>query len=799
MLPIDPLLPEICATLLRAGRAVLQAPPGAGKTTRVPLALMEHIEGKILMLEPRRIAARAAAERLAQGLPKGEVGYRMRGDSKPGRRIEVVTEGILTRMVQNDPELPGVGAVIFDEFHERSLNADLGLALVLEARAALRPDLKLLIMSATLDGAAVAELLDDAPILTSQGRSFPVEIRHLSRPLAARTRLAPAVADLVLEALRETEGGMLVFLPGEGEIRDVARRLAGKIAADVVIQPLYGALPFKAQQEAIRPLARGRKLVLATAIAETSLTIEDIRVVVDGGQARRARFDPGSGMSRLVTEKVTRAEATQRAGRAGRVAKGIAYRLWAKAEEGALAAFPPPEIAEADLTGLALELAQWGSSDLPFLTPPPEAALAEARDLLLRLDALDETGRITPHGARMAMLPLHPRLAHMQLLQGESAAYIAALLSDRDFVRGAGCDLTARLSALRGRYDGPGHLDVNSAQRVRKEAHRLGKMVKDITPIHVPNDAVAVALAFPDRIGLRRKGRDPRWLLSGGRGAVMEAEDKLAGARLLVAPTLDGGGREARIRLAIPISENDLRAIFPKQIQNVEICEWSRKEGRVLAKKRQMLGQICLEERNWNAPQDAVSRALCDGIRQIGLRFSPKAARLRQRVALAREAGHTLPDMSDEALLAGLENWLAPYLKGVSDTAGLKNLDIHDPLRAMLDWSAQQLLEQVAPGEFTTPLGRKIPISYEEDVPVISLRLQEMLGVTAHPHVGNAPIKVVLLSPAQRPIQITMDLPGFWASSYADLRKDMRAQYPKHLWPEDPTCADPTLRAKPRK
>ena len=813
VLPIDHVLPELIARLRAHGRAVLQAPPGAGKTTRVPLAMLEArlTEGRILMLEPRRLAARAAAERMAETLgerPGDTVGYRIRGERRVGRgtRIEVVTEGILTRMIQSDPGLSGVGAVIFDEFHERSLNADLGLALCLEIAGALREDLVLLAMSATLDAAPVARLMD-APVVTSEGRSFPVQTRWLEAPLPRGSRLETATADLVLRALSETDGGMLVFLPGEGEIRRVASLLGDRLPGNVRLRPLYGALPFREQRSAIRPETEGRKLVLATSIAETSLTIEDIRVVVDAGRARRSRFDPGSGMSRLVTEKVTRAEAAQRAGRAGRVAEGVAYRLWTKGEEGALAAYPPAEIEATDLAGLALELALWGAApaEMPFLTPPPEAAFAEARALLEMLGALDGAGRITSHGRAMAALPLHPRLAHMMSLAGPEAAPLAALLADRDPVQGGGVDISLRLHALRdpGRFAETRRATVNrgAVERIRAEARRLARLVPADAAAAVQGPAEMAALAYPDRIGLRRKGDAPRYVLSGGKGALMDARDALAGARLIVATDLDGNPREARIRQAVQIGESALRELFADRIAWVDLCEWSRRDRRVLARQQEKLGALVLDDRIWrDAPPEALARAMLDGVRDLGLgpAMSEAARRFVARVELARGAGLDLPAMDENSLLADLETWLLPHLADVQSADDWKRFDLLAPLRAMLDWGQMQALERAAPGKFTTPLGREIPIDYSGEHPSISLRLQEMFGQTTHPMVGGTPLRVTLLSPAQRPIQVTMDLPGFWSGSYADVRKDMRARYPKHPWPEDPTQADPTLRAKQR-
>ncbi|MGJ8602803.1 MAG: ATP-dependent helicase HrpB [Marivita sp.] len=811
-LPIDPALPDLIDHLRQRGRAVLQAPPGAGKTTRVPLAMLEAglTQQKILMLEPRRLAARAAAERMADtlGEPTGRtVGYRVRGEAKVSNatRIEVVTEGILTRMIQSDPELRGIGAVIFDEFHERSLNADLGLALCLEVTSALRDDLILVAMSATLDAAPVAELMH-APIVTSEGRSFPVETRWLDKPLSKNMRLEAAIADLIAQATSKTEGGLLAFLPGEGEIRRVHAALEGRLPKDCHIRPLFGAMPFNAQQEAIRPEPQGRKVVLATSIAETSLTIEDIRVVVDGGRARRARFDPGSGMSRLVTEKVTKAEATQRAGRAGRVAEGVAYRLWTKGEDGALAAFPPAEIEAADLAGLALELALWGAqpADLPFLTPPPPGAYGEAQALLRMLGALDTKNRITDHGRTLSGLPLHPRLAHMVGVAGPEAAPLAALMADRDPVQGGGVDLALRIEALRDphRFAQTRRATVNrgAVDRIRTEAKRLRAAAPKAQAKGLTTAEMA-ALAYPDRIGLRRKGDAPRYQLSGGKGAVMDDSDALAGARLIVATDLDGNPRDARIRQAIQITESALRTLFADQIAWVNLCDWSKRDRRVVARQQEKFAAIALDDRVWkDAPSSAVALAMLDGVRELGLApaMTDAARRFIARVALGRDAGQDLPDMSDATLLETLPDWLLPHLDGVRSAEDWKRFDLLAPLRLMLDWGQMQMLDRLVPGKFTTPLGRDIPIDYSGDHPEIALRLQEMFGQKTHPCVGKTPLRVTLLSPARRPVQTTMDLPGFWAGSYFDVRKDMRAAYPKHPWPDDPTQADPTLRAKPR-
>ncbi len=810
-LPIEAALPDLIAHLRSAGRAVLQAPPGAGKTTRVPLAMLEAqlTDGRILMLEPRRLAARAAATRMAQTLgenPGETVGYRIRGEAKvsSGTRIEVVTEGILTRMIQSDPELTGVGAVLFDEFHERSLNADLGLALCLEIAGALRDDLILLAMSATLDAQPVADLMQ-APVVTSEGRSFAVENRWLSVPVPKTQRFENAMVDLIVRAASETQGGILAFLPGEGEIRRVEAALKNRLTPEITIHPLFGAMPFDAQRAAIRPAKDGRKLVLATSIAETSLTIEDICVVVDGGRARRARFDPGSGMSRLVTERVTRAEATQRAGRAGRVAPGVAYHLWTKGEEGSLLPFPPAEIESADLSALALELAVWGAGpeQLPFLTQPNQGAFSEAQSLLQMLGALDPHKRITDHGRVLAKLPLHPRLAHMLATAGPEAAPLAALLSDRDPLQAAPVDISLRLEALRDPKafvrNRPYQINRAALERIRGETARLRKLANAPKASAPLSPAEAAALAYPDRIGLHRKGNAPRFQLSGGKGAVLDESDPLAATRLIVVTDTDGDPREARVRQAIAISEAELRDLFKDQLHWSEHCEWSKRERRVVARRQEMLGQIALDDRIWkDAPTEAVAKAMLDGVRDIGMPISDAAHRFIARVTIGRNGGLDLPNMSIDSLMDTLDDWVLPYLEGIKTADALRKFDVLPALRARLDWSKQQALDTMVPAHFTTPLDRKVPIDYSGDHPEISIRLQELFGQTSHPSVAGQPLKVTLLSPAQRPVQTTMDLPGFWDGSYSDVRKDMRARYPKHPWPEDPRQADPTLRAKRR-
>ncbi len=820
-LPISAVLPDLLATLAREHHGVLQAPPGAGKTTLVPLALIEagFFKGRILMLEPRRLATRAAAERMATTLGEkvGQtVGYRIKGESRtsPATRIVVVTEGILTRMIQSDPELTGVSAVIFDEFHERSLQADLGLALTLEIREALRRDLMLLVMSATLDAAPVAALMGGAPVITAKGRAFAVETRWLKQPWVRPGQRGPrfeaAVATLVEQALLETRGGVLVFLPGEAEIRRVAALLQGHLPADTTLNPLYGALDFKAQRAAIAPAASGRKIVLATSIAETSLTIEDVRVVVDAGRARRARFDPASGMSRLVTERVTRAEATQRQGRAGRVAEGVCYRLWTRGEEGALAPFPPAEIEAADLAPLVLETALWGATDpmaLPFLTPPNPGSVVRARDLLINLGALDGAGAITAHGRKIAALPLHPRLGHMMLMGGPDAPLLAAILSERDVLARAGAkppsDLALRLAALRDpkKFDQthPFKADRSAVETVRAEARRLGKQ----TGARLGVGEMA-ALAYPDRIGLRRKGDAPRFVLSGGKGAVFDAADSLGNSRLIVATNLDGDLREARVRTAAALSETALRALFPDQIKRRETCDWSRREREVKPRQQEIFGALVLAEQHWHdCPPKRIAKAMVAGIRDLGVAALPfdKSARLLiGRIEWLRARGSDMPDCSDTGLLDDLETWLEPLLGACRKPADLKGINLSAALLARLSWEARQRLDTLAPAAITAPTGTRLAVDYSGAQPSVSVRLQEMFGVTTHPTVGpdHLPLLIELLSPARRPVQKTADLPGFWRNSYSDVRKDMRGRYPRHPWPEDPTGAAATRRVKPR-
>ncbi|MCF6305223.1 MAG: ATP-dependent helicase HrpB [Rhodobacteraceae bacterium] len=818
MLPIEPILPELLSAMRSNGMAVLQAPPGAGKTTRVPAFLYENrfCKGRIIMLEPRRVAARAAAERLAQGLgePIGQtVGYRIKGESKTGAktRIEVVTEGILTRMIQSDPELSGIDCVIFDEFHERSLNADLGLALCLEIREALRPDLAILVMSATLDAEPVAALMGDAAVITAKGRSFPVETRWLERPWSKPGQRGPrfehALADLVMTAANENSGGILVFLPGAGEIRRVETLLQGRIK-NAEIMPLYGAMPFAKQRQVLTPLKTGRKVVLATSIAETSLTIPDIRVVVDGGKSRRARFDAGSAMSRLVTERVTKAEAEQRRGRAGRVAAGMCYRLWTKGEEGGMRSFAPAEIESTDLTALVLELALWGENDpsnLAFLTRPPKTAFKAAQTLLQLLAALDKNHRITPHGKALAALPTHPRLGQMILTGGgKQAALLAALLQNRDPLRGAPYDIGLRIDALQDLKKFQNNhafiADRPMLANLRNEAKRFQKPLKNPASI-----GALLCMAFPDRIGLNRGGEAGQFLLSGGKGAIIAPGDPLANARLIVAADLDGDTREAKTRLAASISQAELLKWQAGQVSDIKLCEWSKRDRKVIARKRKMLAALILEDHNWNnAPPDMIAAAMVTGIQEMGLECLnwSKAARLMvARVEWLRARGAEISRMDPPALTETLHTWLLPYLSGCRNRADLKNLDLMPALENLLGWEGKQLLDRLAPSSILAPTGTRLMVDYSSEQPSISVRLQEMFGMTSHPTVGpdHLPLLIELLSPAQRPVQTTADLPGFWQNSYGDVRKDMRGRYPRHPWPENPEAAPPTRRVKPRR
>jgi ATP-dependent helicase HrpB len=808
-LPIREALPRLKAALSAHSAAVLVAPPGAGKTTVVPLELLDEdwvAGGRIVVLEPRRLAARAAAERMAAtlGEPVGRtVGFRVRMQSKvsAATRIEVVTEGVFTRQILADPELAGVACVIFDEFHERSLDADLGLALARDAQGLLREDLRILVMSATLDGAAVARLLADAPVIESLGRAHPVTTHYLGRDDSLR--LEDRAVRAIDRALVEQSGGVLVFLPGQGEILRTAERLGERLRDRTVeVAPLYGALDPRDQDRAIAPAPPGkRKVVLATSIAETSLTIEGVRVVIDGGQARVPRFDPASGLTRLATVRVSRAAADQRRGRAGRTEPGVCYRLWDEAETRALPAYADPEILGADLSGLALDLARWGAKDpraLAFLDPPPPAAFAEARALLVRLEALSDDGVLTPHGRALADIPLAPRLAHMVLKAAETgqaprAARIAALVTERN-LGGRDVDLRHRLDAF-ARDRSPRAGDARAlAERWANLTGRAGKG----EPL---SDGLLLAFAYPERIA-RARGPQGEFQLVSGRGAFVEPTDALARETWLAVAELGGGERRDRILLAAPLEETELLAAFAHQLTTEDRLEESG-AGRLRAKRLTRLGRLTVRETVDDNPDPAlIAGALADRVRAEGvaaLSWGPAAAALRQRLAFLRARDPAWPDLSDAALMARLDDWLAPLLVGVRSLGALKPDALEAALRSLVPWDLQRRLDAEAPARWTAPTGNSFVIDYAAEAgPLVEVRVQEVYGLGRHPTVAGTPLTLSLLSPAHRPVQTTRDLPGFWRGSWKDVRADMRGRYPKHLWPEDPATAEPTARAKPR-
>jgi ATP-dependent helicase HrpB len=819
-LPIDTVLPELLTALRAAPAAVLQAPPGAGKTTRVPLALLNEPwlgDKRIVMLEPRRLAARAAARFMAAKLGEAvgqTVGYRMRLDTKvsAATRIEVVTEGVLTRLLQDDPALSAYGCVIFDEFHERSLSADLGLALTLESQGALREDLRLVVMSATLDGEPIARLLGGAPLITSEGRSYPVEVRYAP---PGRLPWEQQLVQVVARALKEEAGSLLVFLPGVGEIRRLQRLLEPHLPADTFLAPLYGELSQGSQDAAIAPAPAGkRKLVLATAIAETSLTIEGVRVVVDAGFMRRPEFDPVSGLTRLVTVRVSQAAAEQRRGRAGRLEPGVCYRLWGESEQARLAAFTVPEILEADLSDLVLELARWGAlapDALSWLDAPPQPAWEQARELLQRLQALDGQGRISDHGRRLHELPLHPRLAHMVIRAdalgwGRMACELAALLSERDVLTGARhADVHARLAALRGE-SGEYPPDRARLGRVREGVRSLASRLQGRPqPELADTPGILLGFAYPERLAQRRPGKAPRFLLANGRGALLAEDDPLRQAPYLVAAELDGDPREARVFLAAQISRDTIEEHFGAGIEAGEFVRWDDASDAVQARRQRRYGALVLEDKPLDkVPAEAVAAGLMEGLRRKGLAGLPWSEPIRQwqaRVALMRRLeGEAWPALDEPALLARLENWFVPYAGGYSRLSQLKDFPLRQALESLLSYEQQRALEAAAPTHYAVPSGSRIAIDYLSEPPVLAVKLQEMFGEQGSPSVGHGrvPLTLHLLSPAQRPVQVTQDLAGFWRSGYAEVRKELRGRYPRHPWPEDPLTAVATRRAKPR-
>ena len=805
--PVDAVIAQLSAALAHGPAALLVAEPGAGKTTRVPLKLVDAawLKGqKIVMLEPRRLAARAAAHRMAETLGQdiGEtVGYAVRLDRRisPKTRIEVVTEGILTRRLQSDPDLQGIGLIIFDEFHERSLDGDLGLALTLDIQRGLREDLKILVMSATLDAVRVAAHLGHAPVIAAPGRVYPVVTRYLDK--AQRQTISQDASRAVFRALDETDKSILVFLPGEAEIRRTEDTLhASALPKGTVVRPLYGAMGFADQDAAIKPSPPGeRKIVLATTIAETSLTIDGIGAVIDGGFKRVPRFDPASGMTALETARVSQASADQRRGRAGRLGPGICYRLWPEAETRALAPHDLAEIFAADLAPLVLELAAWGVSDaayLRWLDPPPAAPIAQAQDLLKRLEAIDVEGRITATGKAMVKLPLHPRLAHM-VVRGHSALAcdLAALLSERDGLgRQAGADIGERLAQVRG----------SARDRIRAAS----KQIRQISGIKEgPSDAspgVLVALAFPDRIAQKRGG-ERRYRLSSGGGAILPEHDALMTQEWLAVATTDGASGDQKIFLAAPLSLREIEETFAEQIETHDGVLWDSRAKAVSASRSRRLGALVLEEKPTpKADPELIAQAMTLGVRDMGLASLPwsgGAKALRARVMFLRRKflDDGWPDLSDEYLLSSLETWLTPYLAGISRRAHLDRLDMHQIVMAMIPHDLARKMERLAPVRIEVPSGADVRIDYETGGdPVLRVRLQEMFGLAKTPAIadGRAQLRIELLSPAGRPLAVTQSLETFWSNGYPSVRSDMRGRYPKHSWPEDPLNAAPV---KPRR
>nr|WP_230166865.1 ATP-dependent helicase HrpB [Roseomonas sp. CECT 9278] len=835
-LPVAEALPALTAALRAAPNAVLVAPPGAGKTTLVPLVLKDEpwAQGsRILVLEPRRVAARAAARRMAdllgEGQPGGTIGLATRLDRlvSDRTRVEVVTEGLLVRRLQSDPGLDGVAAVLFDEAHERNLDTDLALALCLDLQANLRPELRLLAMSATLDGAAFARLMAagpihasapfgapatgpaGAPVIESLGRAFPVELRYRARDLKDARDLPEAMAGAIRDALRDHPGDVLAFLPGWGEIRRTLERLAG---LDALVVPLHGELPPAEQDIALNPAADGRrKVVLATSIAETSLTVPGVRIVVDGGYRRAPRLDAATGLSRLATLRIGKAAAEQRAGRAGRQAPGVAIRLWTEALHRGLPQSDRPEMLEAELSSLVLDCAAWGAepTTLAFLDPPPTGAVAAARALLRDLDALDGQGRITDVGRRMARLGTHPRLARMMLAAADDgeralAADIAALLEERDPIRGrdAPSDIHLRLDLLHGRDRGAasaphgGDADAGAIHRIRRAAALHRRRLRVHGSVAAQGDAGALlAAGFPDRIAAKRGAMDGAFRLASGQGARLPATDPLARAPLLAVADLELQGTETRIRMAAPIDRAVLEARFPERLRREEGAAFDARTGAVVARRRLMFGPLVLEEATLpHADPAAVAAALADAAAERGLRdlnWTDAARQAQARIGwLRRVEGDTWPDVSDAALVASVRDWLAPQLHGRTRLAELRGLDATALLLDALPWDRRRALDAALPTRIALPGGRSAAIDYARDTPTLEARAQHLFGLAAMPPLagGRVPLQVALLSPAGRPVAVTGDLAGFWKGGWADVRRDMRGRYPKHAWPEDPTA-----------
>jgi ATP-dependent helicase HrpB len=815
--PVEEVVPALIDALAASNCAVLSAPPGAGKTTRVPLVLLQAAwlgKNQILMLEPRRLAARRAASYMAQQLGErvGQtVGYRIRGDAVVSKatRIEVVTEGILTRMLHANPELPGVGLVIFDEFHERSIHADLGLAFALDVQKHLREDLRVLVMSATLDGVAIARLLQGAPVVESAGKMYPVETRYAR--FASEKPLEVRIADTVARALASEEGDILVFLPGMREIRRVEEKLQGQSNEDVVVHILHGDLSASVQEDALTPAPPGkRKVILSTSIAETSLTIDGVKIVVDSGLARTVRFDPRRGMSGLVTIPVSRAVADQRRGRAGRQSAGVCFRLWREEEHVQLSEYPVPEIRVSDLAHAALDLALWGApmgEGLSFLDPPPAAHVAQAQGVLKALGALTDDGRLTPHGRTMAGLPIHPRLAHMiirgkKLGRGVAACELAAILEERDLLGGgakADVDLASRIDAFR---RGRG-LAVGVHDRIAAQKRRLMDMV-DIEDDREGDSecGILVALAYPERIARKRAARGGSYQLANGTIAVLP-HGNLGREEFLAIADIDAGSGDAKIYLAASIKENELEGAFSEEILSEKEIEWNDVKRQVRARSVRKLGAVVLSEQPLEPTGDEITRALIEGIRRTGLQCLPwekESDRFRSRVQWVRRSIKEIsewPDLSDDALRASLENWLAPFLDRMWKLDQLQRLDLVEILRSMFNHQQLRDLDRLAPSQLLVPSGSRIALDYSPtDHPALSVKLQELFGLTETPRVGGGiiPVTIHLLSPAARPLAVTQDLRSFWQNVYPEIRKQLRARYPKHPWPENPMTATPSRR-----
>jgi ATP-dependent helicase HrpB len=810
-LPVTGVLGDITHALSNGNRAVLSAPPGAGKTTLVPLALLDQAwcTGKIIVLEPRRLAARAAAARMASLLsePVGErVGYRMRLDNRISARtrIEVVTEGVFARMILDDPELDHVSAVIFDEFHERSLDADFGLALALDVQSALRQDLRILVMSATLDIERVAGLLDEPPVIKSEGRSFPVDIQYRDRGSAER--IEDAMARAILDAYRGETGSILAFLPGQAEIQRTVERLDGRLEAETTVVPLYGNLSQKEQDLAIRPAPTGsRKIVLATSIAETSITIDGVRIVIDSGMQRLPVFEPATGITRLETVRTSRASADQRAGRAGRTASGIAIRLWHPGQTAALQPFSPPQILASDLSGLVLDLAHWGVQDparLAFLDPPPGPAFTEAKALLLQLGALDAHGSLTEKGRLMRELALPPRLSAMAISSnegglGRQACLLAVLLTEQG-LGGGDIDLDERLRRFRNEKG-------DRAEAARKLADRIASNLPKMKSSSEAVTAGRLLLhAYPDRVAFQRGGRG-RFVMANGRGAELAETERLAASQMLVIADLTGRAARARILAAAEISRAEVDAELSDAIQDGNECFFDRASRQVRARKVTRLGAIIFEEKPLPRPTgEQAAMALADGVRELGIEalpFTKEGAQLRDRIGfLHRSIDEPWPDVSDEALLARLDDWFVPFQGNASGIDSIQPGNLSDGLRSLIPHGLAQELGRLAPTHFEAPTGERHPIRYDGAEPVLAIRVQQLFGLKKHPAIagGKLPLVLELTSPAHKPIQITRDLPGFWAGSWKDVRAEMRGRYPKHPWPENPADAIPTTRAKPR-